>query len=57
MKTCENCGCAVYKLGCVNCDETNYIEEQDYMTDRDYVKSADGTVEHRDDVQQGDFND
>ena len=26
--TCENCGCRVYKLGCVNCDEENYIEEQ-----------------------------
>lgn len=27
-KTCENCGCRVYKLGCVNCDEVRYIAEQ-----------------------------
>lgn len=25
---CENCGCAVYKLGCVNCEELEYINEQ-----------------------------
>ena len=33
MKTCENCGSRVYNLGCVNCDEENYIEEQEYLTD------------------------
>jgi hypothetical protein len=33
MKTCENCGSNVYGLGCVNCDEVNYIEEQEYLTD------------------------
>lgn len=32
MKTCENCGSRVYGLGCVNCDEMNYIEEQEYLT-------------------------
>lgn len=49
-KTCENCGEPVYSLGCVNCNEIEYIEEQDYMTGRDYVKLADGTIVHRDDV-------
>lgn len=33
MKTCENCGSRVYALGCVNCDEVNYIEEQEWRTD------------------------
>lgn len=33
MTTCENCGCRVYKLGCVNCNEIAYIEEQDVLTD------------------------
>ena len=27
-KTCENCGSKVYGLGCVNCDEDNYIAQQ-----------------------------
>lgn len=31
MKTCENCGCRVYKLGCVNCNESAYIEQQDEL--------------------------
>lgn len=26
MKTCENCGERVYSLGCVNCNEADYIE-------------------------------
>ena len=34
MKTCENCGSRVYGLGCVNCDEINYIEEQEMLTDQ-----------------------
>jgi len=34
MKTCENCGSNVYGLGCVNCDEMNYIEEQEYLTEQ-----------------------
>lgn len=29
MKTCEDCGCRVYSLGCVNCDEDAYIEQQE----------------------------
>lgn len=31
MKVCENCGCRVYNLGCVNCDEMDYIEEQAWL--------------------------
>jgi hypothetical protein len=30
-KTCENCGSKVYGLGCVNCDEENYIAQQEMM--------------------------
>ena len=32
MRTCENCGCRVYSLGCTNCDEPAYIEEQEHLT-------------------------
>lgn len=32
MKNCENCGSAVYALGCVNCEEQNYIQEQEELT-------------------------
>jgi hypothetical protein len=28
MKTCPDCGERVYKLGCVNCNEAAYIEQQ-----------------------------
>lgn len=28
MSYCENCGCKVGRLGCVNCHEIEYIEEQ-----------------------------
>jgi hypothetical protein len=31
MKTCPDCGCRVYNLGCVNCNEADYIEEQNYF--------------------------
>lgn len=34
-KTCENCGCRVYNLGCVNCDEENYIQEQTWYDNSD----------------------
>ena len=37
MKSCENCGCRVYTLGCVNCDEANYIEDQEYRTSQPEV--------------------
>jgi len=40
MKTCENCGERVYRLGCVNCDEPAYIEEQDRLTDEQYPPAA-----------------
>lgn len=26
---CEDCGSKVFNLGCVNCDEENYISEQE----------------------------
>lgn len=28
MKTCSDCGCRVYDLGCVNCHEAAYIARQ-----------------------------
>lgn len=33
MRTCPDCGERVYNLGCVNCNEVAYIEEQERMTD------------------------
>lgn len=33
MKTCPDCGERVYNLGCVNCNEPAYIEEQERLTD------------------------
>lgn len=32
MKTCENCGCRVYALGCTWCDEEPYIQQQIELT-------------------------
>lgn len=32
-KTCPDCGELVYNLGCTNCNELAYIEEQDRLTD------------------------
>ena len=32
-KTCPDCGERVYNLGCVNCNEPAYIEEQEMLTD------------------------
>lgn len=29
MKTCEDCGCRVYEYGCVNCNEPEYIRNQE----------------------------
>lgn len=29
-KYCDNCGCAVGRLGCENCNEESYIVEQYY---------------------------
>lgn len=29
MKTCPDCGERVYDLGCVNCNESAYIEQQE----------------------------
>jgi hypothetical protein len=32
-QTCPDCGCRVYSLGCVNCDEPAYIDEQERLND------------------------
>lgn len=34
MKTCPDCGERVYNLGCVNCNEAAYIQEQIELTAR-----------------------
>ena len=34
MRTCPDCGERVYSLGCVNCNEAAYIEEQEQLTER-----------------------
>lgn len=34
MKTCPDCGERVYNLGCVNCNEEAYIEEQVRLDER-----------------------
>lgn len=39
-KICEDCGSNVYALGCVNCDEVNYIEEQEQLTELQYPDVA-----------------
>ncbi len=36
MKTCPDCGERVYNLGCVNCNEPAYIEEQEMLTALQY---------------------
>lgn len=43
FKSCENCGCRVYSLGCVNCDEVHYIAQQEMNTARpeEYEQYAD----------------
>ena len=33
MNTCPDCGERVYGLGCTNCNEAAYIEEQIALTD------------------------
>lgn len=33
METCPDCGERVYSLGCTNCNEEAYIEEQEYLTE------------------------
>lgn len=31
MKTCRDCGERVYNLGCTNCNEMAYIDEQERL--------------------------
>lgn len=33
MTVCPDCGCRVYRLGCVNCNEAAYIEQQRLIDD------------------------
>ena len=43
MDVCDNCGCRVYALGCVNCDEASYIEAQEadeFADERDIYEPA-----------------
>ena len=35
MKYCEDCGSKVFSLGCVNCNESLYIEEMEYQNNVD----------------------
>ena len=42
MKTCEDCGERVYNLGCVNCNEPAYIEEQEMLTELYAGDTSDG---------------
>jgi len=44
-KTCEDCGCRIYNLGCVNCNEIDYIQEQDY-NNRYYNEREQDLMEH-----------
>ena len=39
-KYCENCGSKVFSLGCTWCDETNYIEQQEYENWKDEQKES-----------------
>ena len=39
MKTCPDCGERVYNVGCVNCNEAAYIQEQREM-DADYISPS-----------------
>lgn len=55
MKTCENCGCRVYNLGCVNCNAAAYIEEQIqldafYGLEDEWIDDGTETVKKRTEV-------
>lgn len=39
MKACPECGCRVYALGCVNCNETDYIE-RDFADELREIREA-----------------
>jgi hypothetical protein len=41
QKYCEDCGSKVFSLGCVNCDEDNYIKENAIDNDEDYYMQDD----------------
>jgi hypothetical protein len=59
MRTCENCGERVYSLGCVNCDEPAYIEQQDEGSE-ETIRDCPGCgrrMSAREAVEQGICND
>lgn len=33
VKSCQDCGARVYRLGCVNCNEDAYVKEQEMLTE------------------------
>jgi hypothetical protein len=47
MKTCENCGSKVFSVGCVNCDEDNYIEIQRHENNEIKIITDNSTDEER----------
>lgn len=40
MKTCPDCGERVYSLGCTNCNEVAYIDEQVRLTELQYPEAT-----------------
>lgn len=56
MKVCPDCGERVYRLGCVNCDEDAYIEEQagfDAAYEREKNEDDGREYGHPDDRRRG----
>lgn len=37
-KTCPDCGSRVFNLGCVNCNEEDYIEEQKHFDEKEQIE-------------------
>ena len=33
-KTCPDCGCRVYEYGCVNCNEQDYTDMEEYENEQ-----------------------
>jgi hypothetical protein len=56
VKSCPDCGCRVYALGCVNCNEEAYIEQQTvFDAEQEREKGDDDGREygHPDDARRG----
>lgn len=63
MKTCENCGCRVDSLGCVNCNEMDYIDQQawfDMLAEAerksDFPQPSDPPVAHTEQLSAAEEN-